>query len=50
MTLSSTGRKAWFGHSPHFTRGFSHTPRTHSFPQAGAYPLRAVRVFDQNLG
>src|SRR6266542_6191645 len=37
---SVTGRKAWLGHSPHLTRGFSQMPRTHSFAQTGAYPCR----------
>src|SRR3972149_239052 len=50
MTWSVTGRKAWLGHSPHFTRGFSQTPRTHSFAHAGAYPLRRVVVLVQSLG
>ena len=39
MIWSLTGIKAWFGHSPHLTRGVSQTPRTHSFLQAGAYPF-----------
>ncbi|MBK7951177.1 MAG: hypothetical protein IPK00_21050 [Deltaproteobacteria bacterium] len=33
--LVRQGRKAWVGHSPHFTRGFSQTPAIHSFPHAG---------------
>ena len=33
-----TARVADPGHSAHLMRGFSQTPRTHSFPQAGAYP------------
>ena len=38
MTSSVTGRNRRLGHSAHLMRGFSHTPRTHSLAQAGAYP------------
>ena len=36
MTSSVSGRNRRCGHSAHLMRGFSHTPRTHSFAQAGA--------------
>jgi len=44
MVWSLTETKAWFGQSPHFTLGFSHTPRTHSFAQAGAYPFLPLQL------
>ena len=50
MVWSLTETKAWFGQSPHFTLGFSHTPRTYSFVQAGAYPFFPVRLFSQSFG
>ena len=45
-----TGTNAWFGHSPHLTLGFPQTPRTHSFAQAGEYPLRPCFAFSRRLG
>src|SRR6185312_16727835 len=50
MTLSETGMKAWFGHSPHFTCGLPQIPFTHSLVQAGAYPDRFVRAFSHRIG
>jgi hypothetical protein len=35
MVFSVSGMNAWFEHPPHLTRGFSHTPRTHSLLHAG---------------
>src|SRR5437773_1214280 len=50
MIFCDTETKAWFGHTPHLTRGFSHTPCTHSFEQAGAYPFLPVLALDQSRG
>jgi len=50
MTRSSTGTNAWFGHCPHLTLGFPQRPRTHSFAQAGEYPLRPCFSFSHRLG
>ena len=50
MTSSVTGRKLRSEQSPHFTRGFSQTPWTHSFAQAGACPAFPVRRLSNRRG
>src|ERR1017187_281131 len=50
MIGSSTGRKAWFGHSEHLVFGLPQRPRTHSFPQAGEYPDFPDLAFSHRRG
>src|SRR5262249_25148542 len=50
MTPSVTGRKRLLGHSAHLIRGFSHTPFTHSFAHAGAYPALPVFRLSKRRG
>src|ERR1043166_6547397 len=50
MISSEIGMNDWWGHSPHFTRGFRQMPGFHSLLQAGAYPNFPVLAFSQRTG
>ena len=50
ITWSVTVTKAWFGHDPQRTRGFSQIPRTQSLLHAGEYPVLPVFRVTQSFG